>query len=421
MVRTLDRTKDIFLDTMLLGNEILIKKIKTTNKTKITVVLAAYRSVKRLQEIINNLFNQSFQDFEVIVVDDLSSSEIEEAVAAVDSSKINYIKKQLGSNSSAKNCALDFAKGEYVVFVEENSKLKQNYLEILYNEISKNNLDIAMLTRDGYPSILEEKISSGQEYLVEEIKRLKSDLNYNITSCMFKRKFLDIYNLRFQEDMLALENLYFKLKTFDIAVKVSQIGKIGYKDLLEKKSVRNNAMIDASTRRIMIVVNKIEEFKQNVKEGKSTFRGEEKFRILFEGIACWPHLRHTFTELKEAGVNVVGTVYADAFGYIYENTRELMQAYCRTPNAISFERAVDMRIKAIRETKCDGALIHINRSCKQWSGIMYEMEREIREKTGIPTAVFDGDQADPRNFSEAQYDTRVQGLIEVMSANKEGK
>ena len=231
MVRTLDRTKDIFLDTMLLGNEILIKKIKTTNKTKITVVLAAYRSVKRLQEIINNLFNQNFQDFEVIVVDDLSSSEIEEAVAAVDSSKINYIKKQLGSNSSAKNCALDFAKGEYVVFVE--------------------------------------KISSGQEYLVEEIKRLKSDLNYNITACMFKRKFLDIYNLRFQEDMLALENLYFKLKTFDIAGKVSQIGKVGYKDLLEKKSVRNNAMIDASTRRIMIAVNKIEEFKQNKKYEES--------------------------------------------------------------------------------------------------------------------------------------------------------
>ena len=269
MVRTLDRTKDIFLDTMLLGNEILIKKIKTTNKTKITVVLAAYRSVKRLQEIINNLFNQSFQDFEVIVVDDLSSSEIEEAVAAVDSSKTNYIKKQLGSNSSAKNCALDFAKGEYVVFVEENSKLKQNYLEILYNEISKNNLDITMLTRDGYPSILDEKISSGQEYLVEEIKRLKSDLNYNITSCMFKRKFLDIYNLRFQEDMLVLENLYFKLKTFDIAGKVSQIGKVGYKDLLEKKSVRNNAMIHASTRRIMIAVNKIEEFKQNKKYEES--------------------------------------------------------------------------------------------------------------------------------------------------------
>ena len=265
MVKTLDRTKDIFLDTMLLGNEILAKKIKTTNKTKITVVLAAYRSVSRLESVIEDLFKQSFQEFEVIVVDDLSSSEIEEAVATVDSSKINYIKKQLGSNSSAKNCALEFAKGEYVVFVEENSKLKSTYLELLFDEISQKNLDIAMLTRVGYPSILDGRISSGQKYLVEEIKRLKSDLNYNITSCIFKKKFLDIYNLRFQEDMLALENLYFKLKTFDIAGKVSQIGKVGYKDLFEKKSVRNNAMIDASTRRIMIAFNKIEEFKQDKK------------------------------------------------------------------------------------------------------------------------------------------------------------
>ena len=265
MVKTLDRTKDIFLDTMLLGNEILTKKIKTTNKTKITVVLAAYRSVDRLESIIKDLFNQSFQEFEIIVVDDLSDSKIEEVVAVLDNNKINYIKKQLGSNSSAKNCALDFSKGEYIVFVEENSKLKSNYLELLFNEVSQKNLDIAMLTRNGYPSILDGKISSGQNYLVEEIKRLKSDLNYNITSCIFKKKFLDIYSLRFQEDMLALENLYFKLRVFDVAGKVSQIAKVGYKDLEENKSVRNNAMIEASTRRIMIAFNKIEEFKQDKK------------------------------------------------------------------------------------------------------------------------------------------------------------
>ena len=265
MVKTLDRTKDIFLDTMLLGNEILTKKIKTTNKTKITVILAAYRSVSRLESVIEDLFNQSFQEFEIIVVDDLSDSEIEEAVAGVDNNKINYIKKQLGSNSSAKNCALDFAKGEYIVFVEENSKLKSNYLELLFNEVSQKNLDIVMLTRNGYPSILDGRILSGQNYLVEEIKRLKSDLNYNITSSIFKKKFLDIYNVRFQEDMLALENLYFKLRVFDVAGKVSQIAKVGYKDLEENKSVRNNAMIEASTRRIMIAFNKIEEFKQDKK------------------------------------------------------------------------------------------------------------------------------------------------------------
>ena len=52
---------------------------------------------------------------------------------------------------------------------------------------------------------------------------------------------------------------------------------------------------------------------------------------------------------------------------------------------------------------------------------MAEMSRQIGEACDIPVTSFDGDQADPRNFSEAQYDTRVQGLVEIMDANKAAK
>ena len=188
MAKTLDRTKDIFLDTMLLGNEILIKKIKTTSKTKITVVLAAFRNLDRLSKILKDLFKQTFMDFEIIIVDDSSTFEIEEFVAINDNRKINYIKKQLGSNSSAKNCALEFAKGDYIVFVEENVRLKSNYLESLYSFAEEKNLDISILTREGYTCFLQEKVVTGIEYLEEEITRFKSDLDYNLTSCLLKKK-----------------------------------------------------------------------------------------------------------------------------------------------------------------------------------------------------------------------------------------
>ena len=69
----------------------------------------------------------------------------------------------------------------------------------------------------------------------------------------------------------------------------------------------------------------------------------------------------------------------------------------------------------------EGMLIHTNRSCKLWSGFMYEMGRQVGAACNIPVASFDGDQADPRNFSEAQYDTRVQGLMEIMEENKAAK
>lgn len=161
-----------------------------------------------------------------------------------------------------------------------------------------------------------------------------------------------------------------------------------------------------------------DEYEALAKEGKSTFKGEEQYRILFEGIACFPHLKHTYAALRDAGVNVTATLYADTFGYLYGSLDELCAAYCDIPNSTSLERSVEMRVDVGKKAKVDGVLIHTNRSCKLWSGIMPELERRVRDQLGVPTATFDGDQADPRNFSPAQYDTRVQGLVEIMAGRK---
>ncbi|EQI83601.1 2-hydroxyglutaryl-CoA dehydratase, D-component family protein [Clostridioides difficile P1] len=60
----------------------------------------------------------------------------------------------------------------------------------------------------------------------------------------------------------------------------------------------------------------------------------------------------------------------------------------------------------------------MNRSCKLMSLIQYEMQRRAAEETGLPYAGFDGDQADPRAFTNAQFETRIQGLVEVMEERK---
>lgn len=162
-----------------------------------------------------------------------------------------------------------------------------------------------------------------------------------------------------------------------------------------------------------------QEYENAVQAGTSTYKGEQKFRVLFEGIACWPHLRATVTPLREHGINVTATVYAEAFGILYANIDEMMRAYASVPNCISVERAADLRINVGRDNKIDGAVIHVNRSCKLWSGIMPEIERRLRDALHIPTVTFDGDQADPRVFSAAQYITRIEALAEIMAANQQ--
>lgn len=164
-----------------------------------------------------------------------------------------------------------------------------------------------------------------------------------------------------------------------------------------------------------------EELEANVKANKSTWKYDENYRIMFEGIPCWPQLQKLFAPLKEKGINTTAVVYAPAFGFVYNNMDELMRAYCVAPNSVCLEKGVEWRETLCKENHVDGILVHYNRSCKPWSGYMPEMERRFRKDLGVAVAGFDGDQADPRNFSDEQYRTRVEGLFEVMEANREKK
>ena len=161
-----------------------------------------------------------------------------------------------------------------------------------------------------------------------------------------------------------------------------------------------------------------QDLEQNIKEGTSTLPFPEKYRVMFEGIPCWPKLPNLFKPLKENGVNVTAVVYAPAFGFVYNNMDEMARAYYKAPNSVCIEQGVAWREGICRDNKVDGVLVHYNRSCKPWSGYMAEMQRRFTKDLGVPCAGFDGDQADPRNFNEAQYATRVQGLVEAMEANK---
>ncbi|MCE2604308.1 2-hydroxyacyl-CoA dehydratase family protein, partial [Pseudomonas aeruginosa] len=67
-----------------------------------------------------------------------------------------------------------------------------------------------------------------------------------------------------------------------------------------------------------------------------------------------------------------------------------------------------------KEFDIDGVVFHSNRSCKLMDFTVYEQQRRLEEKAGIPSVVFDGDMCDPRILSQAQYETRIQALVEMM-------
>lgn len=163
------------------------------------------------------------------------------------------------------------------------------------------------------------------------------------------------------------------------------------------------------------------EFKEMTENGETDFPVEEEFRIMWDGIAVWPSLGFTAKSLIKSGMNMNASTYPDAFAVYYdEPTLEGMaKGYAGTANTRNIEFHINGRAALIDRSGCDGALYHMNRSCKVWDLMQYTIAQQTAEKTGKPYAIFDGDQADPRAFSDAQFSTRIDGLREVMAATKE--
>jgi len=164
------------------------------------------------------------------------------------------------------------------------------------------------------------------------------------------------------------------------------------------------------------------EVEEHIKNGTSTFPGEEQYRVHWEGIACWPNLGYLLKSMKKYGVNAVMNGYTTAWDVAYEpgDLDGMSRGYqTSSTNSLSTQSIMAKRSKSIEDFNCEGMLCHVNRSCKLMTFHIFGGREIVEENCQVPVANFDGDQSDTRVFSEAQFDTRIQGLIEIMKENKE--
>lgn len=167
-----------------------------------------------------------------------------------------------------------------------------------------------------------------------------------------------------------------------------------------------------------------EELKEKTLNGIGPWKdADEKYRILWDGIACWPHLGVTYKILKKYGINMVTSTYPESWNIRYEKNDldGMALAYSSNYANRNLDYGTGNVIKLVNDFELDGIVYHSNRSCKLMDFRQYEVQRRIEVSTGIPSVIFDGDQTDPRVFSEAQYETRIQALLEMMENRKQAR
>ena len=112
---------------------------------EISIIVPVYNVEKYLENCIESILNQTFKDFELILVDDGSidnSGKICDIYKKKDS-RIKVIHKNNGGLSSARNTGLDIACGKYVGFVDSDDSIHPKMYEVLYNLIEKYKSDIS--------------------------------------------------------------------------------------------------------------------------------------------------------------------------------------------------------------------------------------------------------------------------------------
>lgn len=113
---------------------------------EVSIIVPLYNKKEYVTDMLESVRSQSFQDYELILVDDGStdgSGQIAERYAAHDE-RLRVVHIKNGGVSHARNIGLEMATGTYITFVDADDTLAPKYLENLYRCITENDVDLVI-------------------------------------------------------------------------------------------------------------------------------------------------------------------------------------------------------------------------------------------------------------------------------------
>ena len=105
------------------------------NQPLVSIIIPVYNTAPYLEQCLEAIIHQTYENIEVILVDDGSTDEsgaICERYARQDN-RIQVVHKSNGGQSSARNVALDMMTGEWVLFVDSDDWIETNTLEVIFS------------------------------------------------------------------------------------------------------------------------------------------------------------------------------------------------------------------------------------------------------------------------------------------------
>lgn len=177
----------------------------------VTVIMPAYNAERFIADAINSVRRQTFENWELIVVNDGSTDNTKAVVLSIIDSRIRYFEQPNHGVSNARNHALQYCAGDYIVFLDADDELTPDSLR-LRAELAEANPHIAFV--DGHITITKTQLTdisrtwmpSFRGRPLKELMTL-SETTFLTLSWMIRRSIIG--EVRFREGVTHGEDLIF--------------------------------------------------------------------------------------------------------------------------------------------------------------------------------------------------------------------
>lgn len=274
---------------------------------KVSVIVPVYNTEKYLKNCIDSLLKQNFEDYEIIVINDLSPGNAEEIIKSYNDKKIVYIKnktnKGIGYN---RNLGIKKAKGEYVCFIDSDDYVREDFISKMYNYSKENNLDLCVCD---YVNVDEEgnklKEFNLSDFCItnyEENNKILCEINLAPWNKLYKKDMLVKNKIEFSET-LKYEDLSF------VALSIKNSKKIGkINEQLNYYTIHNNSETTTRDKRVFDIFKQLDIVRNEYKSGK--YLDELTASVL---------LNYTIQQRYQIDKDTQSKFIDDAFKYLNDN------------------------------------------------------------------------------------------------------
>lgn len=192
---------------------------------QLSIIVPVYQAEKYIENCLNSILDQTFSDFELILINDGSidnSGNLCDEYAHKDS-RVKVIHKKNGGQALARNVGINVALGKYIGFVDNDDLIEPDMFNVLIKNIEAANADISACSfiQKNEDGKTEHDKHSYFKYVfsnrdgVKEIL-LREKLDIYVWTKIYRKDFLDKYRIRFESGKND-EDILFNYKAYTFA------------------------------------------------------------------------------------------------------------------------------------------------------------------------------------------------------------